>query len=250
MTTILDTGKFNCVSSAVMFNVIARRLGLEVKAYEIPGGSFGTGHVFSVLCDGDKEIPVETTNAKGFNINDNMKKKNKRQLSDLGLVAVIYYNHGVELSQKKHYHDALVENLKALGLDATNASAANNVMADLTNWGVNLTNEEKHAEALEVIRVALTLAPKDAKLLQNRKAVIQNIVTKEIKAGNYSGGSDTHRRTQGGSLAIRKWRGGYGDQRVRHACQPAPATKKDWEKVVAVYVDALKSFPKDSHPDQ
>src|SRR5262245_5607661 len=59
--TLLDTGKFNCVSSAVLYNVIGRELGLDLVAVEVPG------HVFSMLRAGDRHIDVETTNAKGFN---------------------------------------------------------------------------------------------------------------------------------------------------------------------------------------
>src|SRR5262249_55616311 len=62
--TLLDTGKFNCVSSAVLYNVIGRKLGLDLVAVEVPE------HVFSMLRDGDKKIDVETTNAKGFNPKD------------------------------------------------------------------------------------------------------------------------------------------------------------------------------------
>ena len=38
---MLDTGTFNCVSSATLFNIVCRRLGIEVGAVSQPG------HVFS-----------------------------------------------------------------------------------------------------------------------------------------------------------------------------------------------------------
>lgn len=245
LTGILDTGHFNCVSSAVLFNIIATRLGLDVAAYEISGGAYGTGHVFSVLLDGDKQIPVETTNAKGFNVQDNMKKSKKRKLSDLGLIAVIYYNHGVALGKAKQYHAAVVANLRALSLDRENASAANNVMADLTNWGVELSHQENHADALEVLRVSLTIAPGDSKLVQNRKAIVQQIVMKEVKAGNFDAALSrlTEHKTL---LADKNLERGLALNIVdTHAKKYLD--NKGWAKAIEVYVDALKSQPKDGH---
>ncbi len=245
LTVVLDTGKFNCVSSAVLYNLLAQRLGLEVKAYSIPASTTGMGHAFSVLCDGDKRIPVETTNAKGFNVSENMKRTNKHEIGDLALIATIYYNHGVGFEKKKQYHQALHANLCALALDKTNVSASKNALANLTNWGVDLSCEEKHAEALEVIRVNLELAPKDAKALQNRKAFVSQIVMKELKAKKYDEALrriEEHKTLLGDKQTCRQLALNVHDTHAQEHRE-----KKDWEKVVAVYVAALKSMPKDSH---
>jgi hypothetical protein len=61
VSTILDTGKFNCVSSAALYNILGRRLGLDMRAVEVPD------HAFSILYDGTAHADVETTTAAGFN---------------------------------------------------------------------------------------------------------------------------------------------------------------------------------------
>jgi tetratricopeptide (TPR) repeat protein len=245
LSVILTDGAFNCVSSSVLYNVIARRVGLDVCAFEIPSGSTGSGHVFSVLKDGDRMIPVETTNARGFDIHDNFKKKNKRQLSDLSLVAVIYYNHGVTLAQSKRYHEALLADLCALSLDKGNPQAANNAMAELITWERDLSDAGKYADALEVLRVGLTLAPRDARLVQNRKAVVHDIVMKEVKAGKFAEAwkkVDEHKEALGDkSLAHQMVLMIVDTQAQGHA------QKKEWDAAVKIYAAALKKLPGDGH---
>ncbi len=59
--TALETGVYNCVSSAVLYLILARSVGLSV------GGVRTSDHAFcSVLVNG-QQIDVETTNPFGFN---------------------------------------------------------------------------------------------------------------------------------------------------------------------------------------
>jgi pentatricopeptide repeat protein len=181
--TILDTGKFNCVSSAALYNVIGRRLGLELRAVEIPE------HVFSVLCDGDKRIDIETTNAQGFDpagkekSNKERHAGHRREVGEAGLAAVVAYNHGVELSKAKRFHEAALANIRALALDPTNPSAAQNALADLTNWPLELAKSGEYENALAVLAVALELAPKEAGLKNNHKVVWAEYADARMKAG-------------------------------------------------------------------
>ena len=145
LMAVLDTGRFNCVSSAVLYNVIARGLGLDVKAIEIPAQSFGEGHVFVVLYDGAKQIPIETTNANGFNVSDNMKKKNKREVGELGLVAIIYYNHGVSLGKENRFHEGACSPTFAPWRPGQESwfGSPTTPWRDLLNWEVHLAENEK-----------------------------------------------------------------------------------------------------------
>jgi hypothetical protein len=61
LTKIFATGKYNCLSSAVLYVVLARQFGLPVRAVSVPT------HVFVELgTPGGKIIEVETTSDKGF----------------------------------------------------------------------------------------------------------------------------------------------------------------------------------------
>jgi tetratricopeptide (TPR) repeat protein len=168
---LLDTGKFNCVSSAVLYNVIGRRLGLDLRAVEIPE------HVFSVLCDGDRRIDIETTNALGFDPDGISKSKKvrhagqRREVGEVGLAAVAAYNHGVSLSREKRYHEGALANFRALALDSLSPSAAHNALADLVNWPLELAKAGDYEAALAVLAVALELAPGESALKNNHKVV-------------------------------------------------------------------------------
>jgi tetratricopeptide (TPR) repeat protein len=185
--TLLDDGTFNCVSSAALYNVIGRRLGLDLAAVEVPE------HVFSILRDGDRRIDVETTSPQGFNPKGVKTPKGttpadryagkRREVGELGLAAVIAYNHGVGLAEGKHHHEALLANFRALSLDPTNPGAANNAVAGFVNWGLELSEAGKYEEALKVVAAGLEAAPKDATLVNNRKAIWQHYAEARMKAG-------------------------------------------------------------------
>ncbi len=57
----LDTGVFNCVSSAVLYLIFARSLGLSV------GGARTNDHAFCTVSVNGNPVDVETTNPYGFN---------------------------------------------------------------------------------------------------------------------------------------------------------------------------------------
>lgn len=183
VTGILDTGRFNCVSSAALYNILGRRLGLDLRAIEVPD------HAFSILYDGTAHADVETTTASGFNPSRNKSaqaefekltgfayipdshRDQRREVGELGLVAIIYYNHGVELSREKRYPEALLAYFRAMSLDPEFTSAVNNALAMLANWSHDLARQQRFEEALGVAALGLRLAPQDAALVNNHKAV-------------------------------------------------------------------------------
>ncbi|HTX74441.1 MAG TPA: hypothetical protein VMC79_16535 [Rectinemataceae bacterium] len=57
---ILTTGLFNCVSSAVLYMIAARSLGLDVGAVQT------SDHAFCVVHLADRSVDVETTNPEGY----------------------------------------------------------------------------------------------------------------------------------------------------------------------------------------
>jgi tetratricopeptide (TPR) repeat protein len=183
VSTILDTGTFNCVSSAALYNILARRLGLDARAVEVPD------HAFSVVYDGTAHADVETTTARGFNPARNQAaqaefrkltgfayipdshRDRRREVGELGLLAIVYYNHGVELTRQKRYQEALLSYFRAMSLDPEFASAVQNALAVLANWSGELSRQRKFEEAIGVAGMGLQLAPQDAALLNNHRAV-------------------------------------------------------------------------------
>ena len=183
LAELLDAKKYNCVSSAVLYNVIGQRFDLDLKAIDIPSTGYLAGHVFSILRTDGVVIDVETTNKEGFNIKGKRErpdgvsydpkanKEYKHEVGNLGLAAVVYYNRGVELSKEKKYHAAIVMNFRALCLDPDNKSAIQNALADLGNWGPKLSKEGNYEEGLHVLAIGLKLAP-DASVMKNNRQVV------------------------------------------------------------------------------
>jgi tetratricopeptide (TPR) repeat protein len=196
VSVILDDKTFNCVSSATLYNILGIRLGLDLRAIEVPD------HAFSIMYDGTEHADVETTNPSGFNpsrdpailkeINETTgfsyipysHQDKRREIRQTGLVAITYYNHGVMLSKDKKYHEALLAYFKALSLDSQFASAVRNILSALANWGIDLSDNKQFDEALTVVRTGLQLAPEDAALLNNRKAIWYAWAESAIDSGN------------------------------------------------------------------
>ena len=185
LSTVLEQRTFNCVSSATLYALLGRRLGLDVRAIEVPE------HAFAILYDGTRHADVETTTASGFDpardaasqqqfhaktgfhyIPDSNRDQ-RREVSEAGLVAIIYYNHGVGLTEQKRHYEALLAYFRAMSLDREFDSAVKNALASLANWGKELCDARKFEEAVEVLSTGLELAAKDSLLLNNSKVAWQ-----------------------------------------------------------------------------
>jgi tetratricopeptide (TPR) repeat protein len=180
ISRVFETGKFNCVSATVLFNVLGEKAGLNVHALEMPG------HALSRVRFAGKEIDIETTypdwfklenketlaaattqrvaqsesavpnpvagsNAGNKKIPDNRTESEKlaelskksREITPVQLIATIYYNHGVDLLNEKRFAEAAMLNIKALYLDPENEAAWGNLMVVINNWALELSAGNK-----------------------------------------------------------------------------------------------------------
>ncbi len=184
-SVLLDSGSYNCVSSAVLYSILGRRAGLDVRGIEVPD------HAFAILYDGTRHADVETTTEAGFNPARNKKSADaftartgfayipesrsnqRRETSALGLVALIYYNHGVNHGRAGQPLAALQSYFRALSLDPNMLSATKNALAEMANWANQLSEAREHEKALELVNAGLSLAPEDRTLRHNRKVFWQ-----------------------------------------------------------------------------
>ncbi len=195
LSAVLDQRTFNCVSSATLYAVLGQRLGLDVRAIEVPE------HAFAILYDGTRHADIETTTSSGFDpardeasqeqfhaktgfryIPDSNRDQ-RREVSEAGLVAIIYYNHGVALTEQKRHYEALLAYFRAMSLDREFNSAVKNALASLANWGNELCEARKFEEAVKVLSTGLELAPKDSLLLNNCKVAWQQWAEATSAAG-------------------------------------------------------------------
>jgi hypothetical protein len=124
----LDTGVYNCVSSAVLYLIVARSVGLSVS------GVRTSDHALcSVLVNG-QQIDVETTNPYGFNpgskkeFSDSFGKttgfnyvppgnyQERRTIGEKELLSLILYNRVSEYGDGRFFKDALQPAVSAYAL--------------------------------------------------------------------------------------------------------------------------------------
>ncbi len=198
LSTLLNKGVYNCVSSAVLFSVLGKRQGIDVRGIEVPD------HALAIVYDGTRNADVETTTPAGFNPSrsraavdaftqrtgfayiPSSRSDQRREISPLGLVALIYYNRGVEFSRQERYQEALKAYFSSLSLDREAGSAVKNALAGLANWSVHLAKKGEFQQALQVVGAGLKLAPEDRTLLHNRKSIWQEHINRSIAAGDQS----------------------------------------------------------------
>jgi tetratricopeptide (TPR) repeat protein len=168
----IDSGRYNCVSATVLYGCLAERFGLSARGLEYPG------HVMSRLVLAGGPLDVETTCPRWFELLDDPQRQQdllrkalgshgdyaaklarRREVSPAQLVAMIYYNRGVDLLAQRHFPEALAADAKALRLDPTNAAAWGNLSATLNNWAISLSSVGLHSQAAEKLNEGLAIDP-------------------------------------------------------------------------------------------
>ncbi|NQU25994.1 MAG: hypothetical protein HQ567_32300 [Candidatus Nealsonbacteria bacterium] len=167
----LSQGDFNCVSASVLYNCLAERMGLTVRGLEIPG------HAMSRVVLDKGPLEVETTCPSWFRLMGDPRKQAEmvkktlgrdpakarataREVSPVEMVAMIYYNRGVDLLADKQFEQAAVANAKALWLDPSSTTARGNLLATINNWAIAAGSKHQFAEAVDLLHRGLALDPK------------------------------------------------------------------------------------------
>ena len=171
LAATLEHGKFNCVSSTVLFNCLASRFGLEAVGIELPG------HAMSRLHLGGKNLDVETTCPAWFRLQHDPKRRAAliaktigvdpqgpgirpgREVSAVELVAMIYYNRGVDLLTAHRFEEAAAANAKALRLDPSSETARGNLLATLNNWAIMAGAGHDYVKAIGLLEEGIKLDP-------------------------------------------------------------------------------------------
>jgi tetratricopeptide (TPR) repeat protein len=166
---LLTNGRYNCVSSSVLYLILASSLALDVR------GVMTRDHAFVTVSAGDESIDVETTNPYGFDpgsrkeFHDNFGRltgfayvparnyRDRVSLSPLELISLILSNRIVGLEARRRYADAVplaVTRARLLSLRKNPAQSP--FFADpeqdardrLYNFGVSLVRAGREEDAL------------------------------------------------------------------------------------------------------
>jgi hypothetical protein len=208
LDTILISKRYNCVSSAVFYVILAKAVGLDVAAVVTKDHAFATVRISSP--GGNVElIDVETTNRYGFDPGNRkefhnafgdvtgfayVSPKNYRdraEINTLELVSLILSNRVTELEQTRRFGDAVPLAIDRAALlsrrdpvpNATLfASPATDVRNRIFNYGADLLNGRKEADCLRWADTAAPLFPDDDRWTTFTDSAVNNMVSKALQS--------------------------------------------------------------------
>lgn len=183
--TALETGVYNCVSSAVLYMIVASSVGLSVT------GVRTTDHAFdSVLVNG-QPVDVETTNPYGFNpgsrkdFTDSFGRvtgysyvppgnySDRKSIGEKELLSLILYNRVSEYGDGGSYRDALQPAVSAFTLMGTDETKQVMTMA-FSNYVTWMGTRQDFAQAIQFIETAKGSFGGIVDLEQSRRDVYHN----------------------------------------------------------------------------
>lgn len=94
----IETGTYNCVSSAVLYMAAAKAAGLEVRGQSTTQHAFCSIYVMDEKSGNSKRIDVETTNPYGFNPGSKEEIEHENQIKKYYVVPKKYYSNRQEVS--------------------------------------------------------------------------------------------------------------------------------------------------------
>jgi tetratricopeptide (TPR) repeat protein len=193
LTHAFENGKFNCASASVLFTALATDCGLNVHAIERPR------HAMCALDLDGQRTTVETTCPNWFRLTPELRRDAEaaviarttvgqrpsagREIRPAELVAVIYYNRGVDLLEDKQFAAAVSVNLRALRLDPENETAFGNLLASINNWSLALCEQGEFAAAGALLARGLSLAPDHQPFRTNQRHVYRTWIQSLAAAG-------------------------------------------------------------------
>ena len=208
--TIFTNGRFNCVSSAVLYMIFCEALG--VPAW----GVMTKDHAFVMIPIGETEYDVETTNSFGFDpgnrkefhdSNGNItgftyvppqNYRDRQKIGKIELVSLILNNRIVDHERQNRYGDAVPIAIDRAALLAGSALAVNEdaeswgplfedprkaLMDRLINFGATLLRAGREEDGLRWALTASPIYPAPQRWQEFILAAVNNNIMKLARAG-------------------------------------------------------------------
>jgi hypothetical protein len=198
---ILDQGLFNCVSSAVLYSIAARSLGIEVS------GARTADHAFCVVRVGGRSVDVETTNPYGFDPGGKKEFKDsfgrttgfayvapggygdRKPIGAGELVGLILSNRASSLERSGRFAEAV-----RLGADyaalCPGPDSRSFLVDRINNLVASLASRRDYAGAEAAASAALAALPGEPKLAELAKTASYNRAASLIQAGDWPAAFD------------------------------------------------------------
>jgi hypothetical protein len=167
LDTLLGNGRYNCVSSAVLYLILAQSQGLAVQ------GVITRDHAFATVYQGDASWDVETTNPYGFDPGNRREfldqfgkatgfayvparnYRDRTSVSPLELISLILSNRIAELESRRRYAEAVPLALNRAALLAGRqypggffTDPRKDLRDRVLNYGASLLNAGKEEDGL------------------------------------------------------------------------------------------------------
>ncbi len=196
LDSLLATGRFNCVSSAVLYLILGRAVGLGVE------GAYTPDHAFCTVNAGGRLVDVETTNRFGFDPGTKKAFRDafgetgftyvppgdylRRGATDgRGLLAFILQDRMALLEQQGNFAAAVglaVDRYALLRTQAAFIDGAN----EMANYCSALNNQGRYAEALAFVSRAVRSYGSAPVLLRAAGVLAENETATLAKEGAFS----------------------------------------------------------------
>jgi tetratricopeptide (TPR) repeat protein len=202
LDTLLTDGRYNCVSSAVLYMILGVSVGLNVE------GVMTRDHAFVTVRAGTEYIDVETTNPYGFDpgsrreFHDGFGRltgfayvparnyRDRSGITQLELISLIMSNRIADLESRNRFSEAVPLAVNRAALLSTRTKAADSpfftdpekdLLDRLFNYGSSLIRAGKEEEALQWADLAGAKYSGDSRWQEFRYAAMNNILVKLLR---------------------------------------------------------------------
>jgi tetratricopeptide (TPR) repeat protein len=198
----LQTGIYNCASATLLFVALADEFDVSAQAIELPG------HVRAIVDCGGQRYEIEVTcpvwsdairrwedsgtptsvlsrnEIEYGTLTPALSRRERgREVPPLGLVAMIYYNRGIDAFNERRFAESLAANRRALLLDPENAIARANLLAAVNNWALTLSDAGAFAESERLLADGQRFDPSHLAFAHNAAHVMKMWTKMQTAAG-------------------------------------------------------------------
>ncbi len=198
LDTLFSTGRFNCVSSAVLYAILATSVNLQVQGISTPD------HAFCSVITPDGTIDVETTAALGFDpgtkteFHDSfgaitgyayVPPRNYRSRNEIDLMylfSLVISNRIVELEAQGRFAEAVplaVDRWALLGTPEE-GEIFDFLIDRISNYGAQLAKSGREEEVLNWTELAAATFGTHRKLENLTNSAANNYIVRLIRQGN------------------------------------------------------------------
>lgn len=111
-----------------------------------------------VEIDGTTSFELDESAPLGYSFTRS--RRPMKEITEVELVATIYYNVGVDCSQEGDYERSVASYIKAAQLAPNNKTILGNLKATLNNWAIEVaTKEKKYATAINITDLGMLIDP-------------------------------------------------------------------------------------------